>query len=119
MKVPKILIVEDDPQILDLTCEAFKRSGLEIIEATSGLDGFEKFRLNMADIDILLTDIDCACGSSFDGLALAKEVKKYIDAHSLQVSIFFMSGGRTYSDEELSRYSQFPLVKKPFIPRQL
>lgn len=69
-KKPKILIVEDDPNLLDLYTFEFKNSGFDVIKAENGIQGLNqviKEKPNLVVLDIMLPKLD--------GLSMLKEIR--------------------------------------------
>ncbi len=67
----KILIVDDDPNILRLYKEELLEEGYEVLTASNGqeaLDKFEKDEFDLVTLDILLPDID--------GIKLLRQMKE-------------------------------------------
>lgn len=57
----KILVVEDDPFMIDLLCAELGKTGAELILAKTGSEGVEKFKETSPDLvmlDIILPDQD-------------------------------------------------------------
>jgi YesN/AraC family two-component response regulator len=50
-----ILIIDDDPQILDMLGQTLKREGHEVVEALDGKEGLKLYRENPTDL--IITDI--------------------------------------------------------------
>jgi CheY-like chemotaxis protein len=49
----KILLVDDDPDFLDIHMAVLKHHGYEVVTATSGREGLERVRTEMPDVIIL------------------------------------------------------------------
>ena len=64
MNGKKVLVIDDDEDLLQLVSVIFKKRGAEIITATDGLDGISKFFLHFPDLIIL--DIMLPGSSGFD-----------------------------------------------------
>lgn len=57
----KILVIEDDPFMVDLICKELEKTGAESIVAKTGAEGIEKFKETRPDLivlDIILPDQD-------------------------------------------------------------
>jgi CheY-like chemotaxis protein len=62
-KKKHVLIVEDDPDVLQVLNEIFLDEGLQVTTAVDGLDAMEKFNLSRPDIifaDIMMPGLDGA-----------------------------------------------------------
>lgn len=67
---PTIMVVDDDPTVVDSVGTALENEGYEFVSAESGMEALEKFE--GADIDIVISDIKMP---EVDGLDLLREVK--------------------------------------------
>ena len=67
--VGRILVVEDDPEVLDVTVESLRRMGYEVLTAPDGPAALAVLRRE-ADIDILFSDIVMPRG--MNGVELAR-----------------------------------------------
>lgn len=54
-KTARILIIDDEPSALDLLRRIFEGEGYQVVLATNGLEGVERFRQNPCDL--VITDI--------------------------------------------------------------
>jgi DNA-binding response OmpR family regulator len=70
--VPKILIVDDDPDIVDAGRLVLEREGYEVIGAPSRTDGMKRLEEDMPDLLIL----DVMMEEPDDGLRMAREIRK-------------------------------------------
>lgn len=66
----KILLVEDDEQILNVASTFLKKAGYQVIEAKDGIQAYEKWK--KSTIDVLVTDIMMP---RMDGYALAELIR--------------------------------------------
>lgn len=67
---PKILVVDDDPSVVEAVMAALESREYDVIPAESGEEALEKFE---EDIDIVITDIRMP---NIDGLELLREIKE-------------------------------------------
>ncbi|GEM_PF-4253948 len=84
----KILIVDDDPNFLDLMRAEFLKNGWQVSLATNGSDALEKFAVFMPDVltlDVLMPGLD--------GFKTIDLIRKYIKGHDYL--LFFL----TYFDD--------------------
>ena len=84
-----ILLVEDNPFIMEINCEALMFEDYEALQATDGRTCMEILRER--DVDLIVLDIMLP---DSDGLALCREIKKTYD-----IPILFLSALRT--DEQI------------------
>jgi len=107
---PRILIVEDEPAIMDTIQYALETDGFETICLTSGMSVIPMLSQN--PIDLIILDIGLP---DINGFELCKEIRK---AHSIPV-IFL-----TARTDEIDRVVGLEIgaddyVTKPFSPREL
>ena len=105
-----ILIVDDDPHILEVIAFALGRAGFATVTAKDGLGALAL----QADVrpDLVILDINLP---EMDGLDVCREIRR-----SSQVPILFLSS----RDEEVDRIVGLEIggddyVSKPFSPREL
>ncbi|MBU2562098.1 MAG: response regulator [Nanoarchaeota archaeon] len=67
----KILVVDDDPALLEVTKEALKRKGYEVITAENGLEAMKIVKEGLPNL--VLTDVEMPY---MDGINLCIELKK-------------------------------------------
>jgi CheY-like chemotaxis protein len=80
-----ILLIDDDELLRELFGGALRRKGYYVIEADSGVEGFEKARQNLPDL--ILTDI---CMPGGDGETLLHNIRDDPELKTSQVIV--MSG---------------------------
>lgn len=106
----RILVVDDDPNIREVTGFAVEKAGFETLFAENGLDALKTFQ--RAQPDLIVLDIGLP---EMDGLEVCREIRK-----SATVPILFL----TARDEEVDRIVGFEMggddyLTKPFSPREL
>ena len=52
-----VLVVDDDPLVLEVTADMLKDLGCDVVAAASGMDAIERL-LENPDIEILVTDLN-------------------------------------------------------------
>ena len=105
-----ILIVDDDPHILEVIQYALNRAGFTTVTAKEGLGALAANR--EVEPDLVILDINLP---EMDGLDVCREIRKSSD-----VPILFLSS----RDEEIDRIVGLEIggddyVSKPFSPREL
>jgi len=105
-----ILVVDDDPHILDVVRFAFEKAGMSISIARDGADALRQFDAKAHDLVVL--DIGMP---EMDGLEVCRQIRKSADT-----PILFLSA----RDEEIDRILGLEIggddyVTKPFSPREL
>ncbi len=119
---PKIFIVEDETDIIELYRLAFEDNGMELESASTGIEGLEKLRgfakegaskPDMILLDLLLPDIS--------GIDILKEVKKTDELKNIPLIALTNYGSgqihRLVGDGEFKDVSY--LIKIEITPQQL
>ena len=109
----RVLIVDDDPDILKLVSYNLNQAGFHVATATSGvaaLDAVESYRPDLIILDIMLPDLD--------GLEVCRKLRRQEKSRRIPI---IMLTART---QEVDRVVGFELgaddyVMKPFSPREL
>src|SRR3954468_21402955 len=103
---PRILVVDDNPELLTLLSSAFEEAGYLVQTAARGRTAVEmsrKDRPDLAVIDVLLPDLM--------GFDVAEALKR------LRIPFIFMSGvhkGGKASANAMGRYGALAYFEKPF-----
>jgi len=108
----QILLVDDDPHILDVIRFSVEKAGHTCLEAKDGKQAVEVFETYQAKIDLIVLDVGLP---EMDGLDVCKTIRK-----TSEVPILFLSA----RDEEIDRILGLEIggddyVTKPFSPREL
>ena len=113
--VPKILIVDDDPDIIEAGRLVLEREGYEVEGAPNRADGMK--RLEEVKPDLLILDI--MMEEPDDGLRMAREIRKV--GHTLPIimltSVNAAMGLNIDKDEEMVPVDEFQ--PKPVDPQTL
>ena len=99
-----VLVVDDDPLVLEVTADMLKDLGCEVVTAASGMDALERLSEN-ANIEILVTDLNMP---GMNGYELAQRAAA--TRPGLQV---IMLSGREIDGRG------WPVVRKPFLEQDL
>ena len=94
-----VLVVDDDPAVLDVLVGMLEDLGCEVISAPSGSDALDRLAQNQ-DISILITDINMPGMDGHELAELAKRIRP--ELKMLQLS------GRE------PRRGGLPMIRKPF-----
>ena len=106
-----VLVVDDEPQVLESTAEMVRSLGYHVIEAASGPEALEKSAPYECTIDLLLTDLIMP---GMTGRLLADT----LSARCPGLEVIFMSG--FVSDSRLETVEQdLHYIQKPFDPEEL
>ena len=104
----RILLVDDDNAVREVTAEALREVGYEVLEAGSGAAALEV--LEALKIDLLIIDLAMP---GMSGAQLATRVR----ANSPHLPILFVTG---FADRSLlADVSEAHIVGKPFVPGEL
>lgn len=106
-----VLIVDDDPEVLDVAVTACEEMGLTVLSAGDGADAMEILRDN-PEVELLLTDIAMPKMTGWELAHMAKQ--QYPD-----LKVIYMSGYiKTYP---IGRHGMGygPLISKPWRDAQL
>ena len=102
-----VLIVDDEPDILELMEEEFIYYGYKTITAICGNDAISLIRNNK--VDVVVSDYKMPNGN---GLAVLDEVKSMND--ELRPEFFFVSGQADISIQEAIKAGAKKFFSKPF-----
>ena len=109
---PKVLVVDDEPEIRKLVTAMLARNGYRVLSADSGENALRLFKSN-PDTDLLLTDV---VSPGMSGPMIADQ----ISALKPEIKVLFMSG---YDGTQVvQRYvieKGYSLLTKPFSMEQL
>lgn len=99
-----ILVVDDEPLVLEITASMLEDLGCEVVTAPSAKDALEKLSTH-AHIEILITDVNMP---EMDGYQLANAATQMRE----HLKVIMLSGrqidGRGY-----------PIIRKPFLQENL
>jgi two-component system NtrC family sensor kinase len=99
-----ILVVEDNPQVADVTAQMLRAMGFRVEVADRARKALERLEAGVGSIDLLLTDVVMPDG--LNGIDLATRVR----ARFPTLPIILTSG---YNDVVAPDGSAFPLLRKP------
>jgi PAS domain S-box-containing protein len=111
----RILVVEDDPEVLDVTVETLRGFGWEVLTAPDGPSALSVLRRD-ADIDVLFSDIVMPRG--MNGLELAREARRLRP----ELRVLLASGypaSVLASDHSAGDDGEFPFLSKPYRAAEL
>jgi two-component system OmpR family response regulator len=106
---PKILLVDDETDILHILSFLLKREGFDVETASSGLEGLNKILAQK--FDGVITDLSMP---GMDGLTLLKQVRAH---HSYMPFIFLSGHARAEDEHEMINYGAYELIVKPHVER--
>jgi len=100
-KPPLILIVDDEPELIDLQKESFAHYGYQIVSASNGREALDI--LDTQAVDLLITDLQMPKMSGYDLIINARY--KYIR----WIPIFVISG--FIDDQTLNKLASFGIIE--------
>jgi CheY-like chemotaxis protein len=107
----KVLVIDDDPMLLEVLKACLQRSHFEVQTASDGAEGWEIFKKQGEGLALVVCDVNMP---NMDGIDMAREVRKV----NARIPILLMSGEEDYAMVEgLRRLDGLPLpplLKKPF-----
>jgi CheY-like chemotaxis protein len=104
----KILVVDDEEFVLNLSKDILKRLGYDVILADSGNKAMEIYTKNIHQIDLVLLDIIMP---GMDGIETFQTLKK-IDPH---IKVLFFSGfNKNKKINEILEDGEVGFIEKPF-----
>jgi DNA-binding response OmpR family regulator len=112
-EIPRALVVDDDKDMRDIICSLLCSDGIEVMEASNGLDALRLIKNSTPDIvllDVGLPDIS--------GLQVFVEMRS--DKQIGEVPVIFVTGETNFSDRisgHLGRITRY--LKKPFSGAEL
>jgi DNA-binding NtrC family response regulator len=106
---PKLLIIDDETDILEILSSILVREGFEVDTATSGKEGLDKI-LNQ-QFDGVVTDLSMP---GMDGLTMLKLLR----SKNSYMPVIFLSGhSNSKSEHEIINYGAAELIVKPQIEK--
>jgi CheY-like chemotaxis protein len=109
-----ILVVEDEPDLLDLVVQVLEGRGYTVLGASSGKQALEQWSQRDRDIDLLLTDMTMPDGMT--GCELARRLR--IDAPNLRV-IYSSGHIAGVPGTQLAHVEERQFLAKPYRPSKL
>lgn len=111
--MPKILVVDDEPDALELVSFNLKAAGYEVVTADDGAEAIKKARQQVPDLillDVMLPEVD--------GLEVCKLLRR--DAATAGIPIIMLTAKAAEIDRVLGlELGADDYVTKPFSPREL
>lgn len=109
----RILIVDDDEEVVTLTSEILRSEGYEVVGATSGAEGIEK-AFGLAP-DLILLDVNMP---EMDGWEVLRALKVAEETRQIPVAMFTV---RTAARDKIYSLQKgaFDFISKPFTVAEL
>ena len=114
MKVKTILLIEDDPFLIDIYTTKLKESGFKVEVATNGEEGIikaQETKPNLIVLDIVLPQID--------GWEILKEIKANPNLKKIPVVILSNLGQKSEVEKGIKLGAVKYLIKAHFTPSEV
>ena len=111
--VPRVLVVDDDPQVLKLLRLNFELEGYDVVSATDGNDALEAVKIEAPDVvvcDVMMPGVD--------GLEVVKRLRGAPDTASVPIVLLSAKALRGDAEAGLDAGAD-EYVTKPFDPTEL
>lgn len=106
-KSGKALIVDDQPDVLDMACELFRTLGYEVVAANNGIEALDMLERHR-DVSLLFSDIVMP---GMSGVELAREARNVIPG----IKVILATGYAAHVlDTLLQEPKEFSVVTKPY-----
>jgi CheY-like chemotaxis protein len=119
-KKPTILVIDDDPDDLEIEKRALEGGGFTVITAADGAEGIELAEKEVPDL--IITDI---LMPKQDGLTTFEEIRKHPKLQKIPVVVCTSASdslGFSFSEEDMQTYygeSPGAFLEKPVVPEKL
>lgn len=107
IQINSMLIVDDEPELLEVLKDIFTDAGFKVFAASSGMEALEIYK-NNKDIHVIISDSQM---SGMTGLEFLKKLKETY--HTIPL-FYLATGSIEQSDEDLKSLGGAGLVLKPF-----
>lgn len=109
----RVVVVDDDPEMVKAIRVMLRIAGIEVLEALSGLTGFMLVKRELPDavvLDIMMPDID--------GYEVCRKLKLNPDTRGIPIIFLTARSGQQHIERGLSLGAQ-GYITKPFTPDEL
>jgi len=108
-----LLLVDDEPSVLNLASIFLQKAGFKVLTAPNGLEAITIFQEIPSSIEILVTDVRMP---GMDGLQLARSLRD----SKPQLKVVFMSGYPASEDLQVEiDLGSAKFLPKPFTPQSI
>jgi two-component system, cell cycle sensor histidine kinase and response regulator CckA len=108
-----VLVVEDEPQLLELACRTLSEQGYRVLGAANARHALQLCSVHPGPIHLMVTDVVMPRMGGGELVSAARPLRP-------SMRVLFMSG---YTDETAIQYGvavgQVPFLQKPFTPLEL
>jgi two-component system OmpR family response regulator len=111
LNVANILLIDDEPLLLDLTSTALRRDGHRVMPMSDALSALDSYRLGHDAVDLVVTDVSMSPVGGF-------ELVKRLEALGFRGEVLFMSGYAAVSEGIADSLGEGSIIEKPFTAAQ-
>jgi PAS domain S-box-containing protein len=109
----RILVVDDEPAVLELAQEFLERSGFEVMTARGGCEGVEVFRAHSGEVDAVVLDVVMSEGGAEEAFLEIRRIQP-------DVPVVLISGyDKVNALEGFAALGISSFLSKPFEPEEL
>jgi len=112
LQAPTILLVEDEPLIVEILTAEFADTGFEVVVASDGNRAIAELDADAARFKAVVTDI--RLGKGPDGWDVGRRARELVS----DMSVVYVSGDSTH-DWSSKGVPESVVILKPFAPTQL
>jgi len=113
MDKKKILVVDDEPDILKVTSIRLKKLGYNVLTAVDGKQGLDTIRREKPDL--VLLDLVMPV---MNGAEVCEQIKNDKVLKHIPIILFTASGSAAMTDEKIKKFGADDYIIKPFEPEE-
>jgi two-component system, OmpR family, alkaline phosphatase synthesis response regulator PhoP len=107
-KVSRVLVVDDDPDVVAICSLVLESEGYEVAAALNGSEAVDKVKKGEGEIDVVLLDVMMPV---IDGLTVCKMVKR--DPRTRDLPVIIMSASEVLREKGVACHAD-AVIPKPF-----
>lgn len=112
--MPKILLVDDEPEIVKMVKFRLEANGYEVVVAYDGATCLAKAEVNRPDV--ILLDLVMPV---MDGYEACRRLKEMPQTKDIPVILFTASYAKSTVEDKVKELGAFDYIMKPFDPEEL
>ena len=112
----RVLVVDDEPAVLELAHEFLQRSGFEVLTARGGREGVEIVRARSGEIDVVVLDVVMPDGGGEEALL---EIRRIRGDLPVILTSGYDKGNTLHAVQGLSAGGISSFLRKPYEPEEL
>ena len=113
MDKKKILVIDDEPDILKVTSIRLKKLGYNVLTAVNGKQGLDTIRREKPDL--VLLDLVMPF---MNGAEVCEQIKNDKVLKHIPIILFTASGSAAMTDEKIKKFGADDYIIKPFEPEE-